>query len=179
MADRTRALARGPVLLDGFAVNYLHPEPVCSILENMTISGKNHLSAGVVIVRQAGDTFQFLMLRAFRHWDFPKGWVEQGETPLQAALREVTEETTLSDLDFAWGKSFLETGPYNRGKLARYYLARTRQEHVELPVNPEIGRPEHSEFRWLSLTEARALASPRVMLVLDWAAQILNISVPE
>ena len=40
-----------------------------------------HLSAGVVVVRQAAAGWLFLMLRAYRNWDFPKGLVETGEDP--------------------------------------------------------------------------------------------------
>src|SRR5262245_26457123 len=50
------------------------------------------LSAGVIVVRQADSGWLFLMLRAYRNWDFPKGLVESGEDPLAAARREVTEE---------------------------------------------------------------------------------------
>lgn len=133
------------------------------------------LSAGAVVVRETDKGPRFLMLRAFRHWDFPKGLVEAGETPKQGALREVREETTITDLEFPFGNVYVETGPYNRGKVARYYLAMTRQTTVELPVNELIGRPEHSEYRWVSLRQARKLASPRVVKVLDWAAENLGL----
>ena len=115
------------------------------------------------------------MLRAFTHWDFPKGMVEKGEQPKQAALREVKEETTISDLEFPWGNQFIETGPYSKGKTARYYIGTTRQIDIELPVNPEIGRPEHAEFRWVSLRQAINLTSPRVVEVLRWAADIMGL----
>lgn len=32
---------------------------------------------------------------AFGEWVFPKGWIDPGETPQEAALREVREETGL------------------------------------------------------------------------------------
>jgi bis(5'-nucleosidyl)-tetraphosphatase len=63
----------------------------------MKLESPPTLSAGVVVVRRAGDQWLFLMLRAYRNWDFPKGVVEPGEDPFVAAQREVTEETTLSD----------------------------------------------------------------------------------
>ena len=94
---------------------------------------------------------------------------------LKAALREVREETTVSDLEFPWGNIFFETGPYNNGKIARYYIAMTRQALIELPVNPEIGRAEHSEYRWVSLRQARGLSSPRVRQVIDWAALAMGL----
>jgi bis(5'-nucleosidyl)-tetraphosphatase len=132
------------------------------------------LSAGVVIVRGTGQDARFLLLRAFRHWDFPKGLVEPGESPLQAAVREVREESSIDQLDFRWGEDYIDTGPYNGGKTARYFLASTAQESVTLLPSPDTGRPEHCEYRWVSAVEARALASPRVGLVLDWALSRLG-----
>lgn len=131
------------------------------------------MSAGVVVVRRTPDDWLFLMLRAYRVWDFPKGLVESGEDPLAAARREVQEETLIEDLHLDWGERYVETAPYNRNKIARYYLARTGTEPVTLPVRPELGRPEHHEFRWLSCDDALALASPRVAAVIQWATQTL------
>jgi 8-oxo-dGTP pyrophosphatase MutT (NUDIX family) len=132
------------------------------------------LSAGVVVVRREAGEWRYLLLRAFNHWDFPKGMVEPGEQPLAAAVREVREESTLDDLEFAWGEDSTETGPYSAGKVARYYLAETRRSDVTLPLNPLIGRAEHSEYRWVDFDEAMQLVSPRVRPVLRWAAQALN-----
>jgi bis(5'-nucleosidyl)-tetraphosphatase len=133
------------------------------------------LSAGVVVVRQSQEGWHFLLLRAFNHWDFPKGMVEAGEEPLAAAVREVREESLIGDLDFTWGETSTRTGPYSRGKVACYYIAQTRTADVSLPVNPELGRPEHSEYRWVDYEEAVALVSPRVRPVLRWAAQVMNL----
>ncbi len=133
------------------------------------------LSAGVVVVRQTAEGWRFLLLRAFNHWDFPKGMVESGEEPLDAAKREVREESMIDDLEFRWGEPSTRTGPYSRGKVACYYIATTRTEEITLPVNPELGRPEHSEFRWVDYDEAVQLVSPRVRPVLRWAAQVMNL----
>lgn len=132
------------------------------------------LSCGAVLVRETGEGWRTLMLRAYRNWDFPKGIREEGETPLEAARREIGEETGISDLSFDWGERFTDTGPYNRGKVARYYLARTAEQEVELGISPVLGRPEHHEFRWLDFDEAHDLAAPRVRLVVRWARQIIG-----
>jgi bis(5'-nucleosidyl)-tetraphosphatase len=101
--------------------------------------------------------------------------VESGEEPLAAAVREVREESLISDLQFSWGETSTRTGPYSRGKVACYFIAQTRTADVSLPVNPELGRPEHSEFRWADYDEAVTLVSPRVRPVLRWAAQVMNL----
>ena len=131
------------------------------------------VSAGVVVVRQLEAGWRVLLLRAYNYWDCPKGVVEPGEDPLDTARREVREETGLEDLDFRWGERFVETPPYSRNKVARYYLAATSSAAVVLPVNPEIGKPEHHEFRWLTFAEAQQRVVPRNAAVLDWAREQL------
>lgn len=133
------------------------------------LSKPTRLSAGVVLVRATADGWRYLLLRAFTHWDFPKGMVEPGEEPLAAAIREVREETLIADLDFSWGQDFIETGPYSRGKVARYYVAQTRTAEVTLPVIEELGRPEHMEFRWVDEQSALKLVSARVVPIIEWA----------
>jgi len=114
------------------------------------------------------------VLRAYRNWDFPKGLVNPGEDPLQAALREVREETSLSDVARPWGDVWRETDPYAGGKVARYYVAESTHGNVVLPVSAELGRPEHHEFRWLALADAAALLPPRLQSVLRWAAAVVE-----
>ena len=47
-------------------------------------------AAGGIVTDEAG---RMLLIRRNGRWDLPKGKVEAGETLLQAALREVEEET--------------------------------------------------------------------------------------
>ena len=136
---------------------------------------KPYLSAGVVVVRYTTEQRLYLLLRAYNYWDFPKGKVEPGEAPQDAAIREVEEESGIRDLHFDWGEAWIETRPYGRPlKIARYYLARTETERVRLDVNPELGRPEHHEYRWVTAEQARRLLTPRVLRVLEWAEGVLN-----
>jgi 8-oxo-dGTP pyrophosphatase MutT (NUDIX family) len=134
------------------------------------------LSAGVVVVRRGPTGWLFLMLRAYRNWDFPKGVLEPGEEPLAAARREVREETLINDLQFTWGEEYRETAPYSNNKVARYYVGETHTEHITLPVSPELGKPEHDESRWLNLAGALSLSSPRVAPIVRWAAGKLGIA---
>lgn len=119
-------------------------------------------------MRRTADGWRLLVLRAFRNWDFPKGLIEPGEAPFAAAVREAREETGIADLAFRWGEDFRETEPYARNKVARYYLAETRQEELTLPVSPELGRPEHHEYRWIDFATAARLLPPRLRPILRW-----------
>ncbi len=136
-------------------------------------------SAGAVLYRRGEHGVRLLVLRAFGHWDFPKGLVEDGESELVTARREVWEETGLGEIKFAFGEDFRETLPYAGGKIARYYLAETEVEKITLPVSPELGRPEHDEWRWVSLAEAEDLLPPRLAVVLEWVREMLGLDVDQ
>ena len=132
------------------------------------------LSAGVVIVSVVDRKVKFLLLRAYRNWDFPKGLVEPGEQPIDAAIREVREETALEDISFDWGLDFVDTGPYNKGKTARYYIARSKETTIRLPVNPQLGVPEHHEARWVDYRRALEMVTARLAPVVHWAYRTVN-----
>lgn len=141
----------------------------------MSVSEKMILSAGIVVVRKEEDGWKYLFLRAFRNWDFPKGEMEPGESPLQAAVRETREETGITDLRFRWGELFKETEPYNRRtKVARYYVAQTSEDQVVFAVNPQIGGPEHHEHRWLTYPELEKRSPPRLLPVIRWARGVVG-----
>ena len=131
-------------------------------------------AAGAVVFRRSERGIRLLLLRAYKNWDFPKGLVEPGENELDACKREVQEETGLSALDYPFGDEHKETLPYSGNKVARYYLAETDADKIELPVSPELGRPEHHEYRWASFEEAEDLLPPRLAIILEWVKKTLT-----
>ena len=126
------------------------------------------------MVRRGSEGWRYLVLRCYRNWDFPKGLIEPGEQPLDAALREVREETTLDDLVLRWGEAFRETEPYAGNKVARYYVAESPGGAVDLPVSEELGRPEHHEYRWVDHEEGRTLLRARLRDVFAWAVALVE-----
>jgi 8-oxo-dGTP pyrophosphatase MutT (NUDIX family) len=124
-------------------------------------------AAGAVVFRRGERGIRILVLRAYKNWDFPKGLVEPGENELEAAKREVAEETGLDGLDYPFGDEYKETLPYGDNKVARYYLAQAEAEKIELSR-------EHHEYRWVSFDEAEDLLPPRLAIVLDWAKKTLT-----
>jgi len=135
-------------------------------------TGAGPRKAGVVVLRPHGGEWRCLLLRAYRNWGFPKGEIDPGESALDAAAREVLEETSVGDLDFCWGETFIDTAPRTGHKIARYYIAVSPGARVFLPVSAELGRPEHHEFRWIGLAAAKTLLAPALQPVIAWAATI-------
>ena len=59
---------------------------------------KQPVSCGFLIVRgQPIDSF--LLMQHVRRWDLPKGHVDEGESEMQCALRELQEETAITAAD--------------------------------------------------------------------------------
>jgi 8-oxo-dGTP pyrophosphatase MutT (NUDIX family) len=119
-------------------------------------------STGVIIsqVDKKGSNIAFLCLRAYALWDFPKGEVELGEDIKQTAVREVREETNLiHDVDFQMTNQTAPSITYGSGKrkkTATYFLARRLSTKTPtLPIQPELGKAEHEEYRWVQLSDLR------------------------
>lgn len=145
-----------------------------SVRANVPDELKPSASAGIVVLRRSPAGWTCLVLRAYRNWDFPKGLFEDDESPREAAIREVWEETDLGDLKFRWGDGYRETLPYDGSKVARYYIAESPSGDVKLKVQNELGRPEHDEYRWVAFDDAEDLLPPRLAIILDWARALAS-----
>jgi 8-oxo-dGTP pyrophosphatase MutT (NUDIX family) len=62
-----------------------------------TFETKEQVSAGGVVYRRSGERTEVALISVGEaaRWQLPKGLVGRGESPLEAALREVEEETGL------------------------------------------------------------------------------------
>jgi 8-oxo-dGTP pyrophosphatase MutT (NUDIX family) len=135
-------------------------------------------SAGGVIFRWSGNEPWFLLIRdAYQRWGLPKGHIEEGETPEAAALREVEEETGLTDLRL--GK-FVETVDWHFSttggrvhKFCHFFL-------IEASTGEPTPRLEEgiTACRWLRIADAAAQISyPNTREVLVRAAAELGYGV--
>lgn len=117
-------------------------------------------SAGAIIFRKENGQILYLLLhypgashRANKdYWDFPKGHIEKGEKPKEAAEREIKEETGLDDLKFIEGfkhtiKYFFKFGGKNILKFVTFYLVETNKKEITIS-------PEHIGFLWLPFDQA-------------------------
>ena len=142
------------------------------------------LSAGVLLFRERAGEIQVLLIKPGgpfwrnKHagaWMIPKGKVEAGEQPVEAALREFEEETgtRLSSVPFGlakvrqaggkWVEAFASEGDLDPDAIT------SNEFEVEWP--PRSGRmerfPECEQARWMSLARARELMLPSQLPLLD------------
>ncbi|MFH2096019.1 MAG: NUDIX domain-containing protein, partial [Bacteroidota bacterium] len=70
-------------------LNVVHDDPAFLLSEMMSLYEVIE-AAGGLVKNEAG---QVLMIFRRNKWDLPKGKIDEGENPEQAAIREVNEET--------------------------------------------------------------------------------------
>ena len=133
-------------------------------------------SAGFVIVRKRNGGWEVLGLRVWGKIDIPKGHLEEGESNLEAALRECYEEAGLSidpNSDLPWGhSSFVSERPH---KDVIVFVAVTDQEPV-IQANPETKRYEHDGYHWLPWDEMQRRCYPYLVGAIKWAQSVVEKS---
>jgi putative (di)nucleoside polyphosphate hydrolase len=135
-------------------------------------------SCGTLVVNRAGELL-LCHVTGTRYWDIPKGLQDPGETPLQAARREMAEEAGLV-FDAA---RFVDLGAFDYRRDKRLHLFRvdagdeltTLDQLVCTSFFPHrvtgAPTPEADGFRWASRDDVRTLCWPRMaerLLSLAW-----------
>lgn len=112
------------------------------------------ISAGAVVFMRVKESIKYLLIQHIKtgtHWGFPKGQVGPEEEILEAAKREIQEETGLKD--FHIYTDFKETIKFsfelNRkiiDKTVTYFIAKANSETIMLSE-------EHTNWKLLSYNE--------------------------
>lgn len=107
-------------------------------------------AAGIIIFRNKNNHPVLLGLKAlpkFRRknngtYDIPKGRIDPGETPFEAAKRECYEESGIIPVRII-------AGPFVDGPMVTW-IGETDEEEVVIGNNPETGEREHEDYKWVT-----------------------------
>jgi len=116
--------------------------------------GRRETSAGGVIFRRFDGGPRFLLIQdGHRNWGFPKGHLEIAERPVDAAQREVREETGLDDLIFHGDLDVIDWYFRARDTLIHKYCHLFLFESPAAPVQPQLDEGI-TQCAWYALEEA-------------------------
>jgi 8-oxo-dGTP pyrophosphatase MutT (NUDIX family) len=143
----------------------------------------NEISSGGVVVRRGLDGYEVCLVSDGRHWGFPKGLIEAGETPEAAAVREISEETGIPAASLALRAALpLSEYVYRRANHGALVFKRVHHFIVEAPAGTELhpDPAEITEAAWLGFDAAKARLSFRNSIeVLEAARSILEPLEPQ
>ncbi len=118
------------------------------------------VSAGGIVFRRTGvEPARFLLIKdSYANWGFPKGHLEDGETPAQAAIRETAEETGLEVLNLHGPIRVIDWHFRFRGRRIHKYCHFFLFESPHGDVCPQLDEGI-TACRWLVLDEALEVLS--------------------
>lgn len=134
---------------------------------NLNTKIKKKYSGGGVIYRYNFENkLEFLLVKIIGgNWGFPKGHIEELETSITAAIREIKEETNI-DVEIIAENNFSPEITYiaslNELKYVKFYLAKAKSFDIKLDSD------EIAEYKWCKYNEALKLltySSQREVLI--------------
>ena len=127
---------------------------------------KEDQAAGGIVVRREGDALYVALAheKSLDSYVLPKGHLDPGETPEQAAAREIEEEVGINDLTPVGPLGVLERLSYNKleWKTTHYFLFTTEQVDA-VPTDAD----SHEHMAWVPLDAVPALFWPEQQKLID------------
>lgn len=117
---------------------------------------KYEKSCGAIVFRKFHGNTEILLVKHIGggHWSFPKGHVENDETEVDTAIREIKEETGLDVIvDTTFRKIVTYSPKRDTQKDVVYFVAKAKNYDFS-PQEEEI-----SEIRWVELSRAVQMLS--------------------
>lgn len=116
-------------------------------------------------------------------YDFPKGSIDEGEFPLDCAIRETYEEINLKETDYTFidkvGKDFF-SNKKNNNHVLKMYIAELKADSLHKPMlqkNPHTGIIEHKSFALVKKQDKYESLLHYLKDPIDWAEKIILESI--
>jgi len=130
------------------------------------------------VVRRCDAGHEVCLVSDGRYWGFPKGLIEPGESPEQAAVREISEETGIPRSALTLRAPLPSSEyVYRRRDTGALIFKRVHHFLVEAPADTALqpDPAEIAEAAWLGFDGARARLSFRsTIAILDAARQLVE-----
>ena len=133
-------------------------------------------SCGILLFRRK-PTFSFLLMKHSTRYDLPKGHREAGESEIECALREFTEETGIGqsnielDADFRYDITYYPKykrfGGETVEKTVTYFLGWLKKES-------DIKTTEHKSFQWVHWNPPHSIQKETVDTLLAKAEEFFS-----
>jgi 8-oxo-dGTP pyrophosphatase MutT (NUDIX family) len=136
----------------------------------------DEVSAGGVVVRRDGETWETCLIRVGQAWSLPKGLVERGESSEQTAVREISEEVGIRP-EVMRVRAPLPASEYAYRREGRLVFKRVDHFLVEVPPGTEAvaQAAEVDEVAWWPLADAsRRVAYRDLRRVVEAAVALLG-----
>ena len=141
------------------------------ILENIKNIFHFQRAAGGIIVKNNA----ILSIYRYDRWDFPKGHVEAGETDIETAIREVTEETGIDKLSISKDLGYTyHIFPYNNHfalKETHWYEMHTANDKKPVPQTEE----SITDAKWIPLQDIHIIFQKTYPTLIELTEKLLSL----
>ena len=148
-------------------------------------------NAGIVVFRKKdGKVLLCERIENYsKRWQFPQGGIDEGETPLQAAMRELRKETSIVSVRFVkalnkpliydFPQEVVKKHPERKNIGQKQYWHLFLFEGDEREINLKTREPEFRAFRWIDIEDTPNLVVEFKQKVYETVAQEFGKAIRE
>ncbi len=141
-------------------MSYCYEYPRPAVTTDVALITDSAYDPKILLIQRANEPFK-------NHWALPGGFVDMGEDLKTAALRELQEETGITNVEISQLKTYgaVDRDPRHR-TISVVYMGRV---NMELPAT---GQDDAADARWFPLNELPRLAFDHAKIIAEAIQQL-------